>query len=411
MNILDFSAADDSSSPVSIALHEYRMWRRANVDADFLIFSTAHPDLDAEVLIELAAVDLIHQITAGVDAQAETYINATKLFSSNTELSLDLIDAEICARSDKGESIDPKSLARRFPNLQKHFPGLLQVHDLDMEASDELRAGVFGKVTFGEFVATNRIYASIETWEGVEPDTRKPVTIFRFNKPPENTNEDILDTLEQRKQTQTLGVPPLLGFGFIGSDGCESVYAAVNCTSVRKLGEFLDSPACEDVEEPTFVRWIIDVLESIAELNEQIGNKEKQVFIPLKLDKLLVANSTSDNCERLIFLDLPLLWNHSEPLAKVEADLIRSVGVLLFCISLKEPDFQRIESHLNDGFPPINMQEVNSDISSETNSIYLACVHRKRKNRYRKLVDLIDDLKRLESGQPVVATKLLRKWF
>ena len=99
------------------------------------------------ILIELATTDLIQQISSGRSSSAEEYINAIPGVSSQIELVLDLIDAELCAKSDHGEIVDKTSVLERFPDFTEQLKKLLDVHELDLEASKGNAARGVGPIT------------------------------------------------------------------------------------------------------------------------------------------------------------------------------------------------------------------------------------------------------------------------
>ncbi|MCA9140410.1 MAG: serine/threonine protein kinase [Planctomycetales bacterium] len=77
----------------------------------------AHQTLSAELLVELAAVDLIGQRRRGHDALVEHYVDQFERLGNQDSLVLDLIDAELCVRREMNQDCDAEFLIRRFPTL------------------------------------------------------------------------------------------------------------------------------------------------------------------------------------------------------------------------------------------------------------------------------------------------------
>ncbi|TWT92396.1 protein kinase family protein [Stieleria varia] len=96
-------------------------------------------EMSAQLLLDLACVDLIQQRRAGVEVDTESYLQQ---FSSlqNAAATLDLIDAELCVTRELGLPLDARTLIGRFP---EQADAIAQLIRLDLDAgSASLLSGV-----------------------------------------------------------------------------------------------------------------------------------------------------------------------------------------------------------------------------------------------------------------------------
>ena len=402
MNNLDFSIADGSVESAAGSLSHYRGWRRGNTQAEFNSFLDTHygdqAQLDDELLIELATTDLIHMISHGHHVRAELYIACSKSLAAKKEQVLDLIDAEICARSDQGETINAQELADRFPELKSDLKRLLEVHEIDMEASHELRLQREEAKNFGDYQTKLKIADSdsgYEVWSAIHRELNKPFSMICWEIENEHTKTDIQRKLQQRQSCQHPSLINIVEVGF-----AQSIYYVVNPIDGETLVDWLDNPMREVIQEETAANWTLNILEARQTL---VGTLNRQ--FALSLDHVFI---TTDKHPLLI--DSPALFDAYQDEPSFES-VIQSIGLLLFAICLQETDIRKIKAHLDDGFDPIMLNDINENISADFNSIYLSCVHPKPKKRYRQVDEIINDLKNFLSDKPLKATKLQRKWF
>ena len=106
-----------------------------------------------------------------------------------------------------------------------------------------------------------------------------------------------------------------------------------------------------------------------------------------------------------LLIDFPALTNQQD------CTPLRRLGLLMFATCLQDSDTRALQIHLDAGYEPIDLFEINPSISRELNSIYASCVHPKEKKRYVSIDDAIEDLKRLVDGKPVKAPCHKRNWF
>ena len=402
MNKLDFSVADESVESAAGSLNHYRNWRRRNPEAKFKTFLKEfyndQTQLDDELLIELATTDLIHMLSNGHRVQAESYIRSSKSLASRKELVLDLIDAEICTRSDRGETINSKELAKRFPKLKSDLKRLIEVHEIDLEASNELRLQKQEENNFGNYLAGMKIAdsdAGFEVWTAKHCDSEQPFSIIKWEGGDQHTQTDIQRKLELRKRTQH---PCLLNIVEVGFS--DYIYYVTDPIAGETLVDRLDNPTLEPIGETTVAKWVAQILAARQEL---VKNLDRRFLI--SLDQIFV---TSD--QEVLLLNGPSLFDAYSDEPSFET-VLQSVGLLLFATCLQETDITKVRSHLNEGFDPIMINDVNENISAELNSIYLSCVHSKPKHRYRSVDEVILDLDNFQSDKPLKATKIQRKWF
>ncbi|MFK7766272.1 MAG: hypothetical protein AB8B55_03440 [Mariniblastus sp.] len=402
MSELDFSIIDESVESASGALSQYRNWRRDNPEAKFKQFlkqAFGSPiEIDDELLIELATTDLIHMISNGHVAKAESYIRCSKSLAGKKELVLDLIDAEICTRSDHGEPVNAKELTQRFPNLKSDLARMLEVHAIDMEASNELRLEKAQNKSFGLYDIKEKTAESdgtFEIWSAQHRESNQPFSIIRWQDGDEHTLSDIQRKFELRKNLQHCCLINIAEVGF-----SDHVVFVTDPIQGKPLIDWLDSPTEKSIDEATAVRWISNILEARQMLVQGLNHR-----FSISIGDLFV---TPD--DQPILLDSPLQFDPYRHEPSFES-VLQSVGLLIFAICLRDTDVEKIRDHLDEGFDPIMINDVNEDISTGLNSIYLSCLHPKPKQRYRNVDEVIVDLKNFQTGKPLKATKLQRKWF
>lgn len=74
--------------------------------------------IDADTLVELAAIDLIGQRRRRRSVSVEDYLSQFPQLAQSNSDTLDLIDAELCVLRELNEDCDVHSLVARFPQLQ-----------------------------------------------------------------------------------------------------------------------------------------------------------------------------------------------------------------------------------------------------------------------------------------------------
>lgn len=97
----------------------------------------AHRSMATELLVELAAVDLIGQRRRGHDTLAEHYVQQFPRLAEDQSHLLDLIDAEICARREMNEPCDAEFLISRFPALQDPIRQLVHLEVPQGQSSEQ----------------------------------------------------------------------------------------------------------------------------------------------------------------------------------------------------------------------------------------------------------------------------------
>ena len=83
-------------------------------------------DLDRNVILDLACIDLMHQHRNGHSVRTEQYLADFPQISDANDV-LDLIDAELCVAAELKESIDLQAYRQRFPDLSSEIEELMRV--------------------------------------------------------------------------------------------------------------------------------------------------------------------------------------------------------------------------------------------------------------------------------------------
>ncbi len=82
-------------------------------------------------LLDLACIDLLACWRAGHAIAAEHYLDQFHVLANDAEFVLDLIDAEVCARQERGQTVTTEDLERRFPSLAGRLQQLVSVDTLE----------------------------------------------------------------------------------------------------------------------------------------------------------------------------------------------------------------------------------------------------------------------------------------
>ena len=93
------------------------------------------------------------------------------------------------------------------------------------------------------------------------------------------------------------------------------------------------------------------------------------------------------------------------------AETLQELGILLFSLMLPEAETDDVVQHLQHGFEPLKIRQIDESVSSRYDAIYLACVHPDRRYRYSSVEALIEDLRRFVAGEPVSVNRRQRRSF
>ena len=93
----------------------------------------ADRQLETIELLNVISVDLIECQRRGFPRSVEAYLTAFPEIGSNPEWILDLIDAELCMRREKGERIHDEEYPRRFPALKDRFQKLFELERMEAD--------------------------------------------------------------------------------------------------------------------------------------------------------------------------------------------------------------------------------------------------------------------------------------
>jgi len=400
---LDFSSCGDQ--PVDSAaeiLHSYRVWRREHPQAPFKGFVRRRAHLDSAVLIELATTDLIQQISAGSSASAEDYIVAFPILSEDANLQLDLVDAEICARSDRGDLIDSQDFHKRFPSLKKQLANLFAVHEIDMEAEDGGKPAPYS-VAGIEFVhCVHRNHGRgehanrFELWHVVRSKDQRPLLAFVWDYEPDRHDKDSFASLlkERSRLAHPCLIKPLSAGLTRPQAGQRQIYVLTPPIKGRTLVQHLIVPG-GSLSEEAIAGLILKAYDASQFLERELGRR-----IPLSVGSIFLGQN-----------ETPLLIDYMHLASDCESDPLLQLGLLLFATCLHESDVSELEKHVKAGFEPVALSEINSSVSAEMNSIFLACVQPDDGNRYATVEEAMDDLRRFIARKPIKASQRRRKWF
>ena len=114
--------------------------------------------LSDERLIDIACIDLIERKRIHPQTVVEDLLREVTRLAGNRDAILDLIDAEICVRLERGESVEAMDYEGRFPNLVGAFAAMIRPGDLNGVAlsanSAEVLAEPSSLMSLGDFVLT-----------------------------------------------------------------------------------------------------------------------------------------------------------------------------------------------------------------------------------------------------------------
>ncbi len=404
MSELDFSQSENSdTASASGALREYRLWRRSNPLMSFATYLESHPNLDSSVVIELATTDLIQQISSGHGSSAEEYIDAISPFSTSYELSLDLVDAELCAKSDMGIVVNRDKLLKRFPSFRKELARLLEVHEIDLEASKNRDALPPPSVSITGYQLvrqlcrghTKKSGPSFEVWDATKLSQQHSVQIILWKDSSSEPDNSFVSVIKQRSAIAHPSLLTPISAGKTNSDGTRYCYVVVNNTATQMLAKFQSGAITANLHEPLFAKLLLSVMDAANQLEQELGTP-----IPISFDAIAL-----DKSKLPILIDFPWLGHDKE------LNALKQLGLLIYAYCLQDPDTRHLEVHLDAGYDPINLFDINPSVSHDMNSVYVSCVHPNEKKRYGSIEDAAKDLQRLVEGKRVKAPSRKRNWF
>lgn len=88
-------------------------------------------------LVELACIDLIDRIRSGTAVRVEQYLKDAPELRDDTEELLDLIDAEICTRRERGDVPNANEYVRRFPKLATQVGRLFVLDNIESQMESD----------------------------------------------------------------------------------------------------------------------------------------------------------------------------------------------------------------------------------------------------------------------------------
>jgi len=350
--------------------------------------------MESEVVIELATTDLIQQISVGNQCCAEDYIAAVSSFSNSADLKLDLVDAEICAKSDRGEVVQRKDIVERFPSLEAELSRLFEVHEIDLKASGSHAEKDVSPVSIpgyqlirrtNESNAANIASRKFELWEVKRSSDNAMFHVVLWQ-----CDGSVEPELKKREQVKHPALAQPLEMGVVDSH----CYVVIERLNGRTLGQILDHSNEQALTGKAIARLLLGTNEARKQLEKSIG-----VAIPVLPHAIFIrANNTP------LLIDFPF-FAESEP-----AEPLLQLGLLLFSTCLQESDVREVQQHLDAGFEPIALNKINGSVSSELNSIYQSCVHPDPKHRYRTIDEALSNLRKFIDGKPIKTAKR-KGWF
>lgn len=140
---------DQSKTPTDASIDQLIAWmaglRRQHPRASLASLIDA-ADLPIDTLVELAAVDLIHLRRTGRDVVVEDYIQQFPALSENHSALLDLIDAELCVRTELHDAKALEFYTNRFPELSAAIAQLVHLENNGQNITGQ-------EITGQEFIA------------------------------------------------------------------------------------------------------------------------------------------------------------------------------------------------------------------------------------------------------------------
>ena len=433
MNSLDFSVIDGSPGSASGCLQSLRRWRRQNPAAKFADFLAASPIDSTELLIELATADLINQLADGHARRCEDYIGASHLIADKKEHVLDLIDAEICARSDRGDVIDPNEFLQRFPTLHDELERILEIHAIDLDANRTDHQSSLNRSNNPRMISTYCLLEPLSSsteckyWIAQHTQSAQQVILFWFTLPDDSSSLSaesnqfdatpldpaaLFSVLKQLSESRHPQLQPIVDFGLDNGQ----VFVAFQNSSGKLLSEFPAGVHSES-EIATLICKVIDADQFVA--NHGIDYCEMRpadILIKPNNDCQVLDFGLSHLVKKFLGGDQQNGSHQNGPSQPGEQSrelgaAVREFGVLLFSICVDGADADEMVEHLQHGFAPLQLRQINESVSADLNAIYLSCVHRKTNHRYDSVESLRDDLLRLIRDEKVAAINLQRKRF
>jgi serine/threonine-protein kinase len=93
------------------------------------------PGGDLHTLLESVCAELRRRVLAGEDCRAESFLSAHPILASDPQLAIRLIESEIAARHERGETIHTAELLARFPQWHHHLLERLANFGFEIEPS------------------------------------------------------------------------------------------------------------------------------------------------------------------------------------------------------------------------------------------------------------------------------------
>ncbi len=418
----DFSMVDDAPGNRTSCLGQLRRWRRKFREAPFADFLTEHRIDLGELLIELATTDLIHQSACGLRVRAEDYLSASDLLAGCDEFVLDLVDAELCARSDRGETVEGLELAQRFPKLQWELARLLEVHRLDLQSSAD-RSAAWNSSDEVRLIGRYRLSQPISRrdckyWLAETLPTGSPAVVFWYllpdlvtQLPPDAASqfrEQLLQVLRKRSDCQHPALQPVVGWDLVGDQIVVAFKPIGPAQLVRDKAVRLSEEAA--------ARLLLELTE-LRQFEATSGRplfqfSPNDIFIDTDFSCRLLDWGLGNWVQRLA----AVYAEHVPAIAKQElristADTLQELGMLLFSLMLPEAETDDVVQHLQHGFEPLKIRQIDESVSSAYDAIYWACVHPDKKYRYPSVEALIEDLRRFVAGESVRVGRRQRRPF
>lgn len=123
-------AIDPSQASMDQLIDRIRQLRRQSLDSP-LTEHLLSVDLETQLLVDLACIDLMERRRLGSTVRAEDYVKEFDCLRDPSH-QLDLLDAEICVDRELNIQVDVDQIAARFPSLANQIRELVQ---LDVQAA------------------------------------------------------------------------------------------------------------------------------------------------------------------------------------------------------------------------------------------------------------------------------------
>ena len=321
--------------------------------------------------------------------------------SAQADYLLDLIDAELCARSDHGEVIDASELFNRFPSRRSDIEELLEIHSIDLIANETPhRPGHNDTIEIGPYLVLLKDRTTSTDVPYLNATNRKTGDRVSIIGHPRTESTDLIEQKLFRKmgQIQKLTHPnlhPMVDFG----KTADLYYAAFAPLEGTVLNQQLSAP----IQESRAIEW----LSTIARTCHWTWLQESP-YLRVSSDNLLIDHN---NCLKLIDPGVTEWRAYLEAKPVDESDCLRELGILLFSMLVGTCETLDLEAHLDAGHAPIDLTQIDAAISPDASAVFAACVHPVRKRRYQRMDDLCSDLDSFSSGNRLIAHKLRSRFF